>query len=204
MTEYELLLLDRKQVIQATNKKYDLEHNAYISFSGGKDSTILHYLFDMALPNNQIPRVFIDTGIEFNLTKEFVLGLAENDDRFVIIKPSVPIKKMLEKYGYPFKSKEHSQKLSQYQARYNMTDNLMAYVHPELAKKKMNPMFICPIALRYQFNKSFPLKVSHLCCKKMKKEPARKYEKENNRPVVITGMRISEGGGKEHPCLAAS
>ena len=92
----ELLLYDRIQVIQATNQKYDLENNAYLSFSGGKDSTIVHYLLDMALPNNRIPRVFIDTGIEYAMIKEFVMGLARNDDRFVILKPTQNIKQMLE------------------------------------------------------------------------------------------------------------
>ena len=57
----ELLLFDRIEVIKTANEKYDLENNAYISFSGGKDSTVLHYLIDQALPNNRIPRVFINT-----------------------------------------------------------------------------------------------------------------------------------------------
>ena len=39
--DYELTLFDRVEVIKATNKKYDLENNAYLSFSGGKDSTAL-------------------------------------------------------------------------------------------------------------------------------------------------------------------
>ena len=59
----ELLLADRLGVIRSADERYDLEHNAYLSFSGGKDSTILHHLLDMALPGNDIPRVFIDTGM---------------------------------------------------------------------------------------------------------------------------------------------
>ena len=113
--DHELLLFDRIQVIQATNQKFDLEHNAYLSFSGGKDSTILHYLLDQALPNNQIPRVFIDTGIEYTMIREFVMGLAKNDPRFVIIKPSKPIRQTLESVGYPFKSKQHSHNIDLYQ-----------------------------------------------------------------------------------------
>ena len=111
----ELLLFDRIEVIKTANEKYDLENNAYISFSGGKDSTVLHYLIDQALPNNRIPRVFINTGIEYNDIVSFVKSMVEKDDRFVIITPKIPIKQMLEKYGYPFKSKEHSLKLSVYQ-----------------------------------------------------------------------------------------
>lgn len=112
----ELLLYDRIEIIKATNLKYDLEHNAYLSFSGGKDSTILHHLLDQALPNNRIPRVFIDTGIEYKLIREFVMSLAKDDDRFVILKPSVPVIPMLKEYGYPFKSKQHAHNIALYQS----------------------------------------------------------------------------------------
>ena len=111
----ELLLFDRIEVIKTTNQKYDLENNAYLSFSGGKDSTILHYLLDKALPNNRIPRVFIDTGIEYTKIREFVMGLAKNDDRFIIVRPSKPIRQTLESVGYPFKSKQHSHNIDLYQ-----------------------------------------------------------------------------------------
>ena len=65
MTENEFLLQDRIAKIKSINQMYDLENNAYISFSGGKDSTVLHYLLDKALPNNKIPRVYFNTGIEY-------------------------------------------------------------------------------------------------------------------------------------------
>ena len=44
MTENEFLLADRIQKIKSMNELYDLEKNAYISFSGGKDSTVLYNL----------------------------------------------------------------------------------------------------------------------------------------------------------------
>ena len=71
MTENEFLLEDRLGVIRDTITKYG-EENFYLSFSGGKDSTVVHYLLDMALPNNKIPRVFSNTGIEYNAIVEFV------------------------------------------------------------------------------------------------------------------------------------
>lgn len=110
----ELLLFDRVNVIKDTIQKYGID-NFYLSFSGGKDSTILHHLLDMAIPNNDIPRVYIDTGIEYQDIKDFVFGLAQNDKRFVIIKPTQPIKPMLEKYGYPFKSKQHAHNVAIFQ-----------------------------------------------------------------------------------------
>ena len=70
MTENEFILQDRLGVIRDTINKYG-EENFYISFSGGKDSTVVHNLVDMALPGNRIPRVFINTGIEYNAIVKF-------------------------------------------------------------------------------------------------------------------------------------
>ena len=135
--DFELILFDRIEIIKSANKKYDLEKNAYISFSGGKDSTILHYLVDMALPDNKIPRVFINTGIEYKYIVEFVNELASKDDRFVILKPTQAIKPMLEKVGYPFKSKEHSNYLSVYQHCGLESKTADRYLNPSEKKKKI-------------------------------------------------------------------
>ena len=184
----DFILFDRLEVIKKTIQEYG-EENFYISFSGGKDSTVVHYLVDMAVPGNRIPRVFINTGIEYNEIVKFVKETAEHDDRVVILKPSRPIKATLEKYGYPFKSKEHSEKLSQYQR-----SGESEYIKKYLTKEQ----FGCPSFLRYQFSDSFKLLVSRECCRKMKKEPIKKWEKENNRPSCITGMRAAEGGERTH------
>lgn len=189
--DYELTLFDRVEVIKTTNKKYDLEHNAYLSFSGGKDSTILHHLIDMALPNNRIPRVFINTGIEYNDIVAFVKELAVKDDRFVILKPSVPIKPMLEKYGYPFKSKEHSLRVNQFNKGTNAK-----FIKKYLWQTEYRGKYLCPKKLLYQFEKQGQYNYSNLCCQKLKKEPIHKWEKENNRRIAITGMRADEGGNR--------
>lgn len=189
----ELLLYDRIQVIQATNQKYDLENNAYLSFSGGKDSTILHYLLDMALPNNRIPRVFIDTGIEYQMIRDFVLGLAKNDDRFVIIKPTKNVKQVLETYGYPFKSKEHAKKVDQYWRSKKITHYLEMYLDPN-DNGRFKTKYKCPKQLLYQFTPENKLHISHLCCDKLKKEPVAKWKKQSGRTITLTGMRGAEGG----------
>ena len=134
MNEFDFVLEDRIAKIKSINEQYDLENNSYISFSGGKDSTILHYLIDLALPNNCIPRVFINTGIEYLDIVNFVKDLANNDDRFVIIKPTKNIKQTLEENGYPFKSKEHSQRVEQFQK--GNISNYIKYYMGEPSKKK--------------------------------------------------------------------
>lgn len=190
--DYELLLFDRLNVIKDTINKYG-EENFYLSFSGGKDSTILHHLIDMALPNNGIPRVFINTGIEYNDIVNFVKELASKDDRFVILKPTKPIKQVLEKYGYPFKSKEHSLYVSVYQNKGTESKTIQRYLNP--SKKRQS--FGCPSILKYQFEKEFNIKISNQCCYKLKKEPVNKWAKQNNKSITITGMRRDEGGTRK-------
>lgn len=84
MTENEFLLQDRIAKIRSVNEQHDLLNNSYISFSGGKDSTVLSHLMDEALPGNKIPRLFLNTGIEYGLVLKFVREVAEKDDRIHI------------------------------------------------------------------------------------------------------------------------
>ena len=112
MTDNEFALADRIQKIKSINEQYDLEHNAYISFSGGKDSTILHYLIDEALPNNNIPRLFLNTGIEYKDILNFVRELAEKDKRIIIYNVGVNIPKMLEEEGWQSGDEDTEQKVT--------------------------------------------------------------------------------------------
>lgn len=191
----ELLLFDRIEIIKTTNQKYDLEHNAYLSFSGGKDSTILHHLLDMALPGNRIPRVYINTGIEYQSIANFVKRLAEKDDRIIIIQPSKPIKQTLETYGYPFKSKGHSLRVNQFNKGMN-SNYIKKYISGYDHKGKKST-FVCPKILLYQFNERGKYNYSNRCCFELKKKPAHKWQKENNKKIVITGMRAEEGGNRK-------
>ena len=188
MTENEFLLADRIQKIKSMNELYDLENNAYISFSGGKDSTVLSKLIDEALPNNNISRVFINTGIEYKSIVQFVDREREKDKRITIVMSKQNIRTMLEEVGYPFKSKEHSQKVSYYQNS-GMTKTVINYLG-----QGTKTDFLCPEKLKYNFTPDFKIKVSDKCCRKLKKEVADKWAEENKRPIKITGMRKAEGG----------
>lgn len=59
-------------------------------------------------------------------------------------------------------------------------------------------MLTIPKTLKYQMQPDFNIKLSDMCCLKMKKEPIHKWEKENNRFVAITGMRKEEGGNRKN------
>lgn len=199
MNDNHLLLKDRIDKIREVINKYG-EENFYISFSGGKDSTVLSALIDMAIPNNKIPRVYANTGIEYRLILEFVEKVRQEDHPWdlVILKPSVPIKPMLEEYGYPFKSKKHAKKLGTYQ-RNGWTKTTQNYLYPSDGCKT----FACPKKLRYQFSEDFKLKVDYKCCVIMKEKPLHDWSKENHKPIAIIGIMKSEGGGRaKGKCLA--
>jgi len=194
----EFLLQDRLQKIRQIINQYG-EDNFYLSFSGGKDSTLLSHLIDMALPENKIPRVFANTGIELKMIVDFVKELQKDDDRLVIIQPSQNIQKTLKEFGYPFKSKEHSFYVSVYQNNMCYTKAVNRYLYPEESRKT----FGCPPKLMYQFNEDFKLKISKKCCDKLKKEPIHLWQKENDKPYAIIGIMASEKGGRSNAnCLA--
>ena len=203
MTENEFLLEDRLTKIKSVIGKYG-EENFYISFSGGKDSTVLSTLVDMALPENKIPRVYANTGIELNMIRDFVLKKQENDDRVIIIKPSVPIKQMLEKDGYPFKSKGHSEYVHRYQHS-GKIKSVIQYLGESTDKEPWSSYKSCPKILKYQFTDEFKMNISDKCCMRLKEEPIHKWMKENKRPYGIVGIMPSEGGRRTSAvCLAFS
>lgn len=76
------------------------EDGVYVSFSGGKDSTVLLDIVREEYPN--VKAAFIDTGLEYPEIRDFVKGF-ENVDW---LKPKMNFKQVIEKYGYPFISKE--------------------------------------------------------------------------------------------------
>lgn len=191
------ILEDRLQKIRQIYKEYNLEDNASVSFSGGRDSLVASKLLDMAIPSNKIPRIFVNTGLEFVETVAFVKRCQKVDNRIQIITPKYSAKTCFTEYGYPFKSKYHSHLLHLYQ-RQPTAESALKY-----ANRGDHSQWACPDKLRYQFSPDFQLKVSDKCCYKMKKEPLAKWAKENNRSIAITGMRRAEKGLRNDlPCLS--
>ena len=195
LEEYEFMLKDRIAKIQAINKQYDLENNGYISFSGGRDSVALHYLIDMAIPDNKIPRVYANTGIEYIDMVKYVKELSKNDNRIIILNQTRNIRKTLEEYGYPFKSKEHSQRVMEFNN--NSTAPFLKKYLTGFTSKGVATTFKCPKKLLYQFDGNIKYNYSNQCCYKLKKDLLHTFEKNSNKTIGITGMKKEEGGNRK-------
>ena len=76
--------------------------NVYISFSGGKDSTVLLHIARQLYPN--IPAVFSNTGLEYYEIQKFAKQMGAT-----FIAPKIRFDEVVSTYGYPLISKEVSE-----------------------------------------------------------------------------------------------
>ena len=75
----------------------------YVSFSGGKDSTVLLDIVRQDYPN--VKAMFVDVPTQYPELKQFVQTF-ENVD---IVKPKISFMEVCKKYGFPLISKEVSE-----------------------------------------------------------------------------------------------
>ena len=87
------------------------EDGVYVSFSGGKDSTVLLHIVREMYPN--IEAVFVNTGLEYPEIQRFV----KTFDNVTIVRPKMRFDEVIKKYGYPLISKDVSGILHEVQSR---------------------------------------------------------------------------------------
>ena len=85
--------------------------DVYVSFSGGKDSTVLKHIVDGMY--DDVTSVFVNTGLEFPEIQRFVRDIKAgkfpcfNSD-VEILRPEMRFDEVIKKHGYPVASKRVS------------------------------------------------------------------------------------------------
>ena len=171
--------LERKiQVTQTRIIEWYIKWNGqvHVSFSGGKDSTVLLDLARRVYPD--IEAVFIDTGLEYPEIREFV----KTKENITWLKPKMNFKQVIEQYGYPVISKRVSRQIHDVKKH---GENCWAWGCFNGRKKgfynmeKWKPLI------------EAPFKISDRCCDVMKKKPANEYGKKTGKKAII-GTRADE------------
>lgn len=176
----EIKVLKTKQRIREWVERFG-EDGVYVSFSGGKDSTVLLHIVRSMYPN--VEAVFVDTGLEYPEIRQFV----KTFDNVTILRPKMRFDEVIRTYGYPLISKEVSKKI------HDANTTKLSGRKNSYALQQFNGVYVSKNGKTNRLNveKYKPLLeadflVSHKCCDVMKKNPAKNYEKGYQKPIIAT------------------
>lgn len=138
----------------------------YISFSGGKDSTVLLDIARKEYPN--MKAVFVNTGLEYPEIQSFV----KTFDNVEIIRPQMRFDEVIKKYGYPFISKDVATRI--YGARKGAQWGIYALQgkNPDGTDSE----FKKGMYSRYQPLVDVDFIIGYRCCHTMKEQPLNKIK----------------------------
>ena len=157
------------------------EGDVYVSFSGGKDSTVLLDLVRDIYPD--VPAVFVDTGLEFPEIRNFAMS----QPNVTVVRPEMRFDKVIERYGYPVIGKRQARYIRDLQ---NANGQNEATANLRLTGYNRAGLY-CPsmkLADKWVYLKDAPFKISEQCCDVMKKAPLKAYQKETGRKPFIGTM----------------
>jgi 3'-phosphoadenosine 5'-phosphosulfate sulfotransferase (PAPS reductase)/FAD synthetase len=148
----------------------------YISFSGGKDSTVLKHLVETTPGVVNVPSVFVNTGLEYPEVRKF----AVSQPNVTVITPKMRFDQVIAKYGYPVATKEQAAFVQECRTTNSEKLRNIRLNGNKWGRGKISKRWL-PLV-------DAPFKVSDKCCDIMKKNPVKEYEKETGRKPYIGTM----------------
>lgn len=154
--------------------------SVYVSFSGGKDSTVLLDLVRSIYKD--IPAVFCDTGLEYPEIRKFALS----HENVIRLRPEMRFDEVIKKYGYPVISKEIARSV-------RLARNVKPGCENSYTKKFDGKLYYKGKKSQFNLEKwkfllDAPFLISEKCCDIMKKDPAKEFEKHTGRRPFIGTM----------------
>lgn len=161
----------------------------YVSFSGGKDSTVLLHIVRQMYPD--VEAVFSDTGLEYPEVRAFV----KKFDNVTIVKPEKSFKNVINEKGYPIVSKSVANCVRL--ARANIADGKDTLRVRQIRGLEKGSLYNKG---KWEFLLDAPFKISDECCNELKKKPFKKYEKISKKKPMMATM-AAEGGVRREAYL---
>ena len=161
------------------------EDGVYLSWSGGKDSTVLRHIIMQDFPN--IESVFVNTGLEYPEIQQFVKAAKNRGEPVTILRPKMRFDEVIKKYGYPIISKEVSECV--YGGRKALEKNDGSYTYR--LKRLYGDVKVK--GSYFDFSKWEPLLhtdfcISSNCCDVMKKGPVKLHAKQTDKRPITAQM----------------
>lgn len=177
--------------IRAWYREYN--GNVFVSRSGGKDSDVLGDIVKKLYPD--VPQVFINTGLEWDSVRRHGMDVADE-----VLYPEINFVEVVKRYGYPVIGKEIAQRVCEARER---PDGESARRFTDCEHNRKYPQFSMEA---YAWLLDAPFKISHKCCKVMKKTPSKRYEKETGRKPIVGTLadesRLRKSNWLRHGCNA--
>ena len=153
--------------------------DVYVSFSGGKDSTVLKHIVDgLGLG---IPSVFVNTGLEYPEIQRFAMS----QPNVITLRPQMMFTDVVKKYGYPVISKEISKNVQYARSGGEANVHYKKLFGTYMWNGEKASRYNCE---KWSFLYDAPFKISSRCCDVMKKSPVHLYEKETGRKPIVATM----------------
>ena len=173
-------------------------NNVFVSFSGGKDSTVLADLcaYWCSVINATLYLMFVNTGLEYPEIQRFVKEYAQYlrdkyhiDVVLDIERPAMRFDEVIKTYGYPIISKETAKTISAARrlgetSKYGRVS--LERLNGTFKQKDGNDsLYNCS---KYKPLLSVDFNISSNCCDVMKKKPAHDYIKRTGRKPMVAQM----------------
>lgn len=160
------------------------QDGVYVSFSGGKDSTVLLDIVHNVCGYKRVPAVFVDVPTQYPELKQFALEFCEkNGIELEILKPKMSFFEVCKTHGFPLISKEVSDCVSLAKRGYKSGIDKLNGVDKNGNISDFRKGFI---KFKYLIDANFF--ISDECCWINKKEPVKKYETKTNRKPFLATM----------------
>lgn len=140
-----------------------------VSFSGGKDSSVLLHIVRSIFPD--VPAVYVDTRLDFPEVRQLV----KDTPNVIWLKPAMNFRQVIDTYGFCYPSKDVARAVEAYRRNVPWAINFFDAKRKDGSHKDFYQKY-----LKWKWLVDSDLKISSKCCEVMKELPLNTFHKQTN------------------------